>query len=296
MKKIYNLLFILLVIFAASCSKDNDSGSAPLRDFAEQYAKDLDTIDEFIDTHFMTVSADYDVTFTKITTATPGTSIRLQTDYPLDFKIVTDEDNDIDYKVYFIKLREGGNKRPSEVDSVHVSYKGNLINLNQFDYAQNPLWFPLTSTIKGWSEIMPLFKTGFYSTGGGPDPVVFTDYGAGVMFVPSALGYYGQARTNIPIYSPLIFSFKLFELQYNDHDRDGILSKDEVAVAGDNPVDYDTDGDGAPNFVDVDDDGDHILTRNEIHKDGLGNIIFEDCDGDTIPNYLDADSNGQTCN
>lgn len=302
MNKLSQVFFILLLAFAASCSKSDDDNHEPLRDYSEQYAKDLDTIDEFIDTHYMTVTPDFDVTFTEITDDTPGTSIRLQTEYPLEYKMVPDDNSGIDYKVYYIKLREGVNNRPVVGDSIHVTYKGNLINLVQFGISTTPSWFTLdrgsqlTSTITGWWQIFPLFKTGNYDTGGGPNPVTFTDYGAGVMFLPSALAYYSENRTSIPSYSPLIFSFKLYELEHRDQDRDGFLSKDEVANPGDDPLEYDTDADGTPNFLDVDDDGDHILTKNELHRDSSGNIIFEDCDGDGIPNYLDIDSNGAICN
>lgn len=288
MNKIYKILFFLLAAFTVSCSKNDDNSPAPLRDYADQYAKDLDTIDEFIDTHYMTVTPDYDVTFTAIPTGGTQPSIRTQHDYPLDSIIVNK--HDIDYKVYYIKLREGDNKAPTAVDSVHVAYKGNLINLSQFDYAQNPLWFTLENVIPGWGEIIPLFKTGTYDTTEGPNPVTFTGYGAGVMFLPSGLAYYSQTTANIPSYSSLIFSFKLMELRYRDHDKDGILSKDEVEHPGDNPKDYDSDGDGTPNMNDIDDDNDHFLTKNEIHKDSSGMLIFEDGDNDGIPNYLDPDT------
>jgi FKBP-type peptidyl-prolyl cis-trans isomerase FkpA len=302
MSKFYKVLCVFaiaLVIGMVSCSKDDDGGSVALRDYDEQYIKDLDTIDEFIDNYYMTVSPDYDVTFTKITAQTPGTSIRNQINYPLQFKTVhVDEHgaNGIDYKVYYINLREGGSQNPTHVDSVYMAYKGVLIDNDVFDQAQNPTWLPLYSTIEGFQEIIPLFKTGFISSGGGPDPVTFSDFGAGVMFVPSGLGYYAQSRSGIPSYSSLIFNFKLYELNYVDHDRDGVLSKDEASAEFPDPIDLDTDDDGTVNMLDIDDDGDGIMTKHEIHKDGAGNIIFEDCDNDGIPNYLDADSNGQTCN
>lgn len=305
MSKIYKLLAVFVLALMAvtvSCSKSDDGGSASLRDYDEQYAKDMDTINEFLDNYKMEVSPDFDVTFSKITAQNPGTSIRNQTDYPLQQKIVHMEDHGedgLDYTIYYINLREGIDENPTSVDSVFVSYKGVLIDNDTFDETQNPTWFTLNTTIKGWQEIVPLFKTGNYIDNG-PNPVTFTDFGAGVMFLPSGLGYYAQTRTNIPSYSPLIFNFKLYELNYIDHDRDGILSKDEIDTYNDieNGTDIlkcDTDGDGTINSLDIDDDGDHILTKNEIHFSG-GVIVFEDCDGDGIPNYLDADSNGQTCN
>ncbi len=266
MNKIYNLFFILLAVFAVSCSKDSD-GTEPLRDYGEQYVKDLDSIDKFIDTHYMVVSADYDVTFEDLApTDTGHQSIRNQTDYPLQFKMVNNDDQGVDYKIYYIKLREGVDKNPTAVDSVDVSYKGNLVSLSQFDAAQSPIWAQLDNTVQGWGEIIPMFKTGFYDQVEGPDPVTFTDYGAGVMFLPSGMGYYAQSRSGIPQYSSLIFSFKLFELRYRDHDHDGILDKDEVQNAGDNPKDYDSDGDGTANYLDVDDDGDHIMTKVELER------------------------------
>jgi hypothetical protein len=44
------------------------------------------------------------------------------------------------------------------------------------------------------------------------------------MFIPSGLGYYAAGSASIPSYSPLVFSFKLFELQRLDQDGDGIPS------------------------------------------------------------------------
>ncbi len=45
-----------------------------------------------------------------------------------------------------------------------------------------------------------------------------------------------------------------------------------------------------PNHLDVDDDQDGTLTRDEIVIDNEGNISFPDSDGDGTPDYLDADS------
>lgn len=50
----------------------------------------------------------------------------------------------------------------------------------------------------------------------------------------------------------------------------------------------DTDGDGLPDFQDVDDDGDGILTINEYDEDEDG--ILDDCNGNSTPDYLDPES------
>ncbi|WP_439153302.1 DUF6252 family protein [Winogradskyella sp.] len=64
---------------------------------------------------------------------------------------------------------------------------------------------------------------------------------------------------------------------FEDFNGDGDLSND------------DTDGDGIPNFLDDDDDGDGILTINEV-LDADGNPVDTDGDGDV--DYLDNDDDG----
>lgn len=303
MKKIsVGILLLVVSLFIYSCTKDDGTSVAPPRDYSEQYLIDIDSIDEFIDTHYMTVDTDLNPTFHRITSG--ETSIRLQTEYPLEsvqVKNFDDDGEEFEYKVYYIKLREGNGQRPSRVDSIHVAYTGdriytkqeeilpstnpktyNYYNENlQFETTPNPVWFQLEAVVPGWAEIIPLFKTGTYDPSEGPNPVTFDNYGAGIMFLPSALGYYNSSSASgvIPAYSNLIFSFKLYELQYKDHDRDKILSKDEVTTPLNEPfnmenfkeynsrenfLDFDTDGDGFANMFDIDDDGDGYQTKGEI--------------------------------
>lgn len=294
MNKFFKLFLILTIgISFASCTKTDAPDITPPRDYGVQYLADLDSLDKYIDTHYITVDADYNVTITKIPVG--GTQQNIRQQYaPLPFKMVNK--NDVDYKVYYIKLREGVNESPTAVDSVYVSYKGNLVNDTEFDYAPNPVWFQLESVVPGWAEIIPLFKTGNYDATQGPNPVAFTDFGAGVMFLPSGLGYFNAIPSaTIPQYSPLIFSFKLNKQRYRDHDRDGILSKDEinpVATESQNPKDYDSDGDTFANMFDLDDDGDHYLTKNEIMINGVVPANYNDilnCAGTTggIKKHLD---------
>lgn len=248
-----------------SCSKDNNS-TVVIRDKAEQYATDIAAIDEFIDTHYMEVDPlTYDVDFVEIPENGTQLSIREQTQYPLKDTLITQDD--VDYKVYFLKFREGTQKRPTQVDSVHVAYKGINLNLSVFDEAPVANWFTLETVITGWAHMIPNFKSGTYTAVPG-QPLHYDNYGAGVIFLPSGLGYFNGSSTNISPYSPLIFSFKLIEVQYKDHDRDKIFSKDErnfpLTNWSNNPKDFDSDGDGKANYLDVDDDGDGFLTRNEL--------------------------------
>lgn len=298
-----------------SCSK-NDSSPEPLRDFTEQYTKDLANIETYMHTHYMEVvnnpgaTNDQDVTFTLIPLGGMQTSIWDQTTYPILTRYVTVKQNDVDvtYKIYYIQLRQGSgatSKSPCNVDRVLTSYRGEYIYSNtvtegtppvstttikstEFEESIDPQnYFSLTGVIRGWSEIFPQFKTGSYS--GNPDGTTsYYDFGAGVMFLPSGVGYYGTSTGGIPAYSPLIFSFKLYEIQRMDQDADGIYTYQEdlatstvnsdgtVTVINGVPDGYvynmaagivnldDTNGDEVPDFLDVDDDGDFYTTKSEI--------------------------------
>jgi hypothetical protein len=255
-------------------------------------------------THYMTVvndpgqTDDQNVTFTLIPTGGTQTSIWYQTQYPLQTRLVTVTQNSIDvtYKIYYLQLRQGtgpNSKSPCNVDRVLTAYRGEYIYSStttvntlpvtqilstQFEESINPQsYFNLTGVIRGWSEIFPKFKTGSYSSN--PDGTLsYADFGAGVMFIPSGLAYYNTSTGTIPSYSPLIFSFKLYEVQRLDHDGDGIYSYQEdidgdgymatLATGVTNPDD--TDGDGIPDFLDTDDDGDYFTTKSEIKDPSTG--------------------------
>jgi FKBP-type peptidyl-prolyl cis-trans isomerase FklB len=64
--------------------------------------------------------------------------------------------NGLEYKV----LKEGSGDMPKPTDTVTVSYKGSLIDGTVFDQNEH-FTTPVTGrTIKGWSEILPLMRTG----------------------------------------------------------------------------------------------------------------------------------------
>lgn len=304
MKNIFKSFYIIVAALAiTSCNKSDDS-STEVKDYSEQYQKDLELIEDFLQTHYMEVTNnpgatdDQSVTFTEIPTGGTQTSIWNQTDYPLQVRYVNK--HDITYKLYYIQLRQGTgatSKSPCNVDQVLASYNGKYIytdsdtektTFEQFEESLNPqTYFSLASVIAGWSEIFPKFKTGSYSAN--PDGTIsYFDFGAGVMFIPSGLGYYNVSTGGIPSYSPLIFSFKLYEIIREDQDSDGIPSYQEdistVVVNSDGtetvingtPDGYvrvldedevnpdDTDGDDIPDFLDIDDDGDYFTTLSEI--------------------------------
>lgn len=290
-------LFLVVLIVSAttfSCKKDDDTVEPP-RDYAVQYATDIAALETYLQTHYVTVDADYNTTFTNTPATTGQPTIW---DMPnLTFKSVSL--HDITYKVYYLKFREGTGDSPTKFDQVLASYKGTLLNGTQFDYSPFPQGFlSLQSVIRGWTEIFPLFKAGnlIDESENNPNPPAYENFGAGVMFLPSGLGYYNSVVSNIPSYSPLVFSFKFYSVKYVDDDKDGVLTKDEVnpsPAPGEDPIeDYDSDGDGTPNYLDIDDDNDGVLTVVEIKINGELPASYDailDCNGTTtgLKKHLD---------
>jgi hypothetical protein len=286
----YYFILIITSISLFSCSKDSNSAEVALpRDYAAQYATEIVDIEAYLKAYYIDFSdpnfADKDVEILKITDAATQPSIWSylnKTTFPKllskDVKL-----HDITYNLYYLVLREGTGESPSNADAVLTAYKGEYLTSKTeagvttitptfFEQNNNPQqFFKLLNVITGWNEVFPMFKKGNYVSNSN-GTVSFSDFGAGVMFIPSGLGYYNAGQGSIPSYSPLVFSFKLFEIQRLDQDGDGIPSYLEdvngdnfmrnLAVGVVNPDD--TDGDGFPNFLDVDDDGDNYTTRFEI--------------------------------
>ena len=295
----FKFYFIVLITTVSlfSCSKDDPAPTIdPPADYAEQYKFDTAVIEAYLKTNFINVidnhgfTNDQDVTISKITAG--ETSIWDQTIYQLKSREVNL--HGVPYKVYYLVLREGTGESPTNADAVWASYRGSYLQstedssviATQFEESKFPnQFFNLLGTIKGWGEIFPQFKTGSYDdheVNGIPDGATdYKNFGAGVMFIPSGLAYFQNGPGSIPSYAPLVFSFKLYEIQRLDTDGDGILNDQEDLDDDDYMYDYrnlinyptipstnpdDTDGDGIPNFLDVDDDGDGYTTKLEISK------------------------------
>ena len=137
MNNIFKIFFLFtLGLIVISCSKDdNNNNVAPLRDYSEQYAKDLANVETFMKTHYMTVTnspgatEDQNVTFTLIPSGGTQVSIWDDQNYPKKMREVTVNQNEVDivYKMYYIELRQGTGKSPTNVDRVLTSYRGEYI-------------------------------------------------------------------------------------------------------------------------------------------------------------------------
>ena len=269
MKSLIKIVLVLSLFTGFySCQNDDSSSATPDRPYEEVYLEDIAEIEDFLDTHYVTVDAEYNTTFTQIPDG--GTQTPISAMPELDFKEV--ELHDITYKVYYLNLREGSGENITRVDSSFVSYKGfsfakttvdavDTYTQTVFDSKQNPVWLSLDEVIRGWAEIIPRFKTGTFSSQV-DGTISFDNFGAGVIFIPSGLAYFSSGTLTIPSYSPLIFNFKLHNLRRRDHDRDGILSMNEYGPNFDEDA-IDTDSDERPDYIDVDDDADGVLTKTE---------------------------------
>lgn len=322
----FYFIALMATIAISSCNKDddNDVEVTPPRDYAEQYKADIDSIEKYLNTNYIKevvdkpgFPEDQDVTLAKITDAVTQPSLMSYLN-SATLPRLTSRDvkiGDVTYKVYTLLIREGiaggtnpsGGEYPCNVDAVFAGYKGTLLDGTVFDSSNNgqtqwnldgQTYNGGTGPIRGWSEAFPQFKTGWVSSNS-DGTIRYNDFGVGVMFLPSALGYYNNPPgDDIPAYSPLVFSIKLYALKRFDHDGDGIPSYQED-LNGDRYMYYlasgvanpdDTDGDGTPNFGDFDDDGDNYATRGEI-KDKDGNYysfdLIPDCGGNqTNPDRL----------
>ena len=211
-------------------------------------------------------------------------------------------DDPVDYQLYYIVLNEGTGNTPKSVDSTFTAYKGWNLNNVIFDQNNQGIWFSFPQmtandpvTISGYRQILNKIKTSPDGTGSTLNPdgtTAWNNYGNVIVFIPSGLAYFSRYDLpNIGEYQPIVFQIKLFASRTRDHDGDKVRSIYEDRNNDNNYFNDDSDGDFLPDFLDLDDDGDGLLTKNENTYDSGGVVIipFADCDGDGIPNYLDLD-------
>jgi hypothetical protein len=216
---------------------------------------------------------------------------------------------DVEYEYYILKISQGASETsPNFSDLVRVNYEGSLMDGMIFDSSSTPVDFDLTNTIAGWSRVLPEFNNATDFVVNDDGTVDYNNPGIGLMFLPSGMGYYSSAAGSVPVYSNLIFKFKLFESEENDHDYDNVPSHLEDLNENLDLTDDNTDDDPYADFVDSDDDDDGTLTIDEdlepdtdltVDRDGDGDPTNDigdgdptndDTDGDGIPNYLDTDN------
>ena len=293
--KLY-LVLVILIFFLSSCDSDNNSAAVETNDYSEQLKIDNALLVDYLSSHFYNYEdfprSENEIVSIEIDTISGDNANKIplidqvqQISVPL-----TDANNAIiNHTLYYIVAQQGSEleRKPAIVDSTYVVYKGELLSGYKFDERLSPVWFDNASVVSGFRYGLQHFAPGTYSINES-GIIRFQDFGQGIIFMPSGIGYYASGLAAIPNYSPLVFSVSVYTTNESDHDNDGILSKNEDPDRDGNPFNDDTDSDGILNFNDIDDDGDGILTYNEFDKDKDG--VVDDTDNDGTPDYLDSDS------
>ncbi|MFC7358242.1 FKBP-type peptidyl-prolyl cis-trans isomerase [Jejudonia soesokkakensis] len=299
-KKFFLYPFLALTILLLSACGDDDDGddSTPARDRGEEAIAAQLEIETYLGSHFYNYEefanppADFD-NKVRIDTIAGENADKIPLLEQVEFKIVQDRfEEDVEYKLYFLKVTQGGGDSPNFPDIVNVTYDGFNLEGEVFDSSLIPAQFDLTLTIDGFQDVLVEFNGASVIIDNPDGSISYENFGIGAMFVPSGLGYFDNAAisSSLEAYSQLVFTFQLIDARVGDQDNDGIPSIMEDLNLNNRVDDDDTDEDLRPNYFDSDDDNDGRPTRDEIEIDSQGNITFPDVDGDGIPDYLDADS------
>jgi len=316
MQVLRGFILVGLVALLFSCSNDDNGGitSVPPRLLSEVVEEDAAALQEYLSTHFYNYEdfenppADFDYRIVLDTIADENADKTALIDRPELQSITLSVDSEdfnldggetVDHTMYFLTAREGSGGSPTVADSTFLRYDGSLLNGSLFDATSTHIWQYLPFTLRGYREGVSRLNTGDEVVVNPDGTTSISNAGAGVMFLPSGLGYFNSAREGIPPYSPLIFKIEVgLYIEDTDYDNDGVPSILED-VDGDGDVTNDnTDEDQErssgllflANHLDDDDDQDGTPTREEIIIDALGNLTFPDGDGDGIPDYLDRDN------
>ncbi len=296
MKRPYLVLLILATtafIFNRGCSSDEGGvTTVPEADRGEQAIEDDVLLIEYLETHFYNYEEfenppsgfNYEVV---IDTIAGENADRTPLIDQVRVKTVTEEE--VDQRLYYLVAQQGVGENPTFTDSTLVTYRGALLDGEQFDVRTVPLWLDITATVRGFNQgIIELRTSGdFVDNGDGTGS--FEDQSAGAVFMPSGLAYFSSPPPGIPLYASLVFTFSVYRAVEIDHDNDGIPSQMEDLNDNENPFDDDSDRDLVPDFRDANDDNDSRLTMDEIEILDDGTIIFTDTNGDGTPDYLDPD-------
>lgn len=313
--KIRNYLGLLVILlFATACPNDDDDDfiTVEMRDRGEQSIADDALLREYFETHFYNYEEfqnppeDFDFQIVFDTIAGDNAERTPLIEQVVDTTYIRSGASQTLYK---LTAREGAGALSSIADSVFMTLQGVNLSGGAFENAENPLWFDLLGTVDGFMQGLGNVR-GASDFSINPDGTTSfsDDFEVGAIFIPSGLGFFAAPpSSNIPLFSNLIFTYNVFDVEVSDHDDDGIRSfLEDVDGNGFffDAVD-DTDGDSIFNFVDLDDDGDGVLTELEIltttqtiiNSQGEEEEVevfesFLDTDGDGISDHLDNDDDG----
>lgn len=275
------LALLALTMFIWSCNNDDNGNGTEAegpRLLSEVIAEDEAEIQEFLETHFYNYNEfnnppenfDYRVKLFKIAEADSLVdSLKVPLMNFIEKQIVllsstdlglAEGEVDVPHNLYFLKARPGAGENPTVVDSVYLKYEGLLTDGSIFDSRiGEPVWFDLLGTltesnsggfVRGFELGLTQFKSGTEIIDNPDGTFDLTDFGSGLIIMPSALGYYNSTNVS-EAYTPLIFNIQLLVTVEADHDQDGKPSREEVEIASNGNVTLtDSNGDGLPDYLD----------------------------------------------
>lgn len=115
----------------------------------------------------------------------------------------------LQYKI----LKDGTGPKPTASDTVSCNYRGTFINGKEFDSSYKtgqPVSFPVSGVIKGWTEALQLMPVG----------------SKWQLYIPSDLAYGDSGRPGIDPSSTLIFEVELLSIEDKSKDKAAEPAKD----------------------------------------------------------------------
>src|SRR5690606_9759783 len=220
--KYWNLVFMTVALVFASCKNDDNGNgveTVPPKLLGDVSPEDDAKIRDFLETHFYnyedfdpaTQPADFDFKIKIDTLAGENADKRpmsedaqsITVNVSSTFLGLSDGEEAVPHKLYYIEAREGGGGSPTYADSTLITYKGSLLNGDSFDQSQDFTWHELYNRVQGFAQGIPNLKAAspdqFIEHGDGT--FSFGDSGIGLLIFPSGLGYFNSVQGSIPSYS-----------------------------------------------------------------------------------------------
>lgn len=308
------LIFLGIVVLLTSCNGDDGLEEAiPPRLLSEVAAENEAEIQEYLQTHFYnyeefeTPTAGFDFKVV-IDTIAGENATKTPLSEQVESKVITissedfglDEGEvDIPHTYYWLVANEGGGSAPTVVDSTFVVFEGIALDGNVFQsQLGSGIWLDLQGNgtsanpgvVSGLQEGIVNFRSGTGVTDFPDGTFDINNFGSGLVIMPSGLAYFNGSQPG-STYEPIMFNINLLAVETADHDRDGVPSILEDRNNDGEVFNDDTDEDGVPDYIDLDDDNDGAFTIDEV-TDENGELIipYPDTDNDGTPDYLDPDN------
>ena len=214
------LLLLGILLALGSCKKDDgiDPAVIPPRSLSEVAAEDDAEIREFLETHFynyedfdnLPAGFDFKIIIDTIAGANADKTPLIDQVETTVIEVsssafgLDDGEDNIAHTLYYLDARTGVGESPTVADSTFVRYNGMLLNGSLFDSAANSgVWWDLPGDftpvnpglLNGVVNGMVNFQSGGNIIENGDGTFTVEDFGAGLIILPSGLGYFFNFQT-----------------------------------------------------------------------------------------------------